>query len=226
MRKTRCFWLDFRTNCSRVATNERKKMTRRSARRFNILNKEVKHLMCSNRRVKYVGFRSNPVSAVYLLPAAAVAKKQEEKEPQQRAVAEKQQDLPHVLVRDTPRDDPPPIEDRSSFAEAKKTSPPAMAKQGKELWPKHGSRGNSDGCNASDNDAETATTGSSSHHQQVKKTREGASSTCSTWLQQEKNLRLRRLSSQTVCTLTAAAEQGEETPLVNSMWDVADPRRV
>jgi hypothetical protein len=212
-------------------------MTRRSARRFNILTKEVKHLMCSNRRVKYVGFRSNPVSAVYVLPAAAVSKEEEE-EPQ-RAFVGKQQDLPHELLRDTACDDPTPNEDRSSIAEAQETSPPAMAKQGNEQWPKHGSCGNSGGWSASDNDTEdarddgtaatattTATTGSSSHHQQVKKTREGASSTCTTWSQQEKNLRLRRLSSQTVCKLTAAAEQGEETPLVNSMWDVADPRRV
>jgi hypothetical protein len=189
--------------------------------------------MCSNRRVKYVGFRSNPVSAVYVLPAAAIAKWEEE--PQLAFIVE-QQDLPHELLRDTACDDPTPIKDRSSFADAKKTLPPAMAKQGNEQWPTHGRCGNSGGGRASGNDAENApddvtiatgtsaaTIGSSSHHQQVKKTREGPSST---WSQREKNLRLHRLSSQTVSKLTAAAEQGEETPLVNSMWDVADPHGV
>jgi hypothetical protein len=53
-------------------------MTKRGQlpRRFNVLTKTTyaaKHLMCENRKIKYVGFPANPVAAVYLIPAAAVA---------------------------------------------------------------------------------------------------------------------------------------------------------
>jgi hypothetical protein len=45
----------------------------RLPRRFNVLTNKVEHLMGNNRRVKYVGFPANPVTAIYEIPARIAA---------------------------------------------------------------------------------------------------------------------------------------------------------
>jgi hypothetical protein len=55
-------------------------MTRRYPRRLNVLACQpwkVKHLMCDNRRIKYVGFRANPVSAVIEIPVDVEERQQQ-----------------------------------------------------------------------------------------------------------------------------------------------------
>jgi hypothetical protein len=163
--------------------------------------------MCTNRRIKYVGFRFNPVSAVYEIPATNYTGEWDESASAQKPEPEPLDDVQlRVTVMALAAQSA-----SSSSSTGIETVVPAALEQG----------GGDQKRNTSNTDDDCSTGADDDHHHHQKK----KDSVSTPTRPNEKNL---RLPLQTVHKMTAAAEQGLETPLVPNMWDVlaVNPRRV
>jgi hypothetical protein len=174
--------------------------------------------MCTNRRIKYVGFRSNPVSAVYEIPAITdddellLVELASAKEPEPVDADDQLRVLTVMAIKDQPPSSP--------SSTGTETVPAALEQE--EGDQKRHYTGN----NADDS---SSIVGADDHHQQDNNKKRAVSTIGTITTTTCKNEKKPRLPLHTVHKMTAAAEQGLETPLVPNMWDVlgvVNPRLV